>query len=1207
MKQLYKNIIIFTFLVFFTNNANTQNSNDASSNNTPAQESSNVKTEVLFFENFVRLVFSGVDYSELKPVMQGENIYIDFTKPAEIKIVGYNQNNKFIKSYGFANDSKSIAFRLKNDSQKLRKFIADNGVGFDIFTKGSGSIAEEEIIKPSNAILMSKLPVDGVIEEKTSKDKKKEKAQNITSNLSLIYTYPPDLYGPPSIKQEYKIGADFIGPLASNFGENKIYELEKISAGNFFEPNFNYEENIFTIKILSNNIDDLGFSAFKSGKYGYLVFNTKKPIFMPQIIANELVSNFSEVKNKKFTIFKFKLKGKFEKYSNYKLIAYKDKTSWNVEVHEKDNKNIENFTNQFSFKASNEWGENKISISIKNASKPLKLYDETTLETLKIFTTTENGYGNNQKRDFVDLSIEQSAQGLVVREKSDNIIYEKDKENKNKLFISKHPNLILSEEILALGESISEDEKKLSKKAFSIFSEQSIFPFELALKALAEKEKKDDSSKIVKKVKSKNKDKKDENSNAALPKTDEKIDIVQDLVFQISNAKNSEKTVLQKKLADYYFSKAFYSEAKGIYEDIVTNDSSFKEIFKVRASLAATKFLTKKFDEAKEDFTQLYEESVNSFSANELKFWQWLSIYNYNKKNRILENLEDIDFLEGYTKFMKQYTEEVRFSMGLDYVRYLAEINKFDDSKTILDSVIYDGIPTQYENDVKIINGKYLASIGRYEEAMEIFSALINNFEDRKNRAIANFELTKLNLLLGKIDYKQAVEELLKVSVMWRDDFFEVDVLETAGNIYLNEKNYMGALEIWRSIVQNFPQTAESVYILGKMKDIFIDLYDTGSVYNLEPLEVLRIYFRFRELMPVGEVGDRITRKVANYFINTDMIDNAIEILKHQISFRSQGDSKAELVLWLSQIYIDDNKLEDANKILTLLDNEVLSEDMSREVRNRKALILAFNNNLFDAIDLVKDDFSDSAENVRIEVFKRRENWFGIQDKIEPRLQTYIDSFPEPLRKDEIKNIITLAIAYASQNQNEKLKKLEQDFISRLDNEDDIKVFTFLTSGLNKLDYKDFERTSELEKIQSFLNEYSYLPSKKWLTVANLLEDKVSKLEGLPYDQLTLEDRSNVVALALAYSYLTREGTERVILESKKKYSNLARIFKDVKVDRDTIHVFKMLDNRADPKELDAVFEGKIRLADIEKFVAYYTNANKFSQLNIMIREKFNN
>jgi hypothetical protein len=69
----------------------------------------------------------------------------------------------------------------------------------------------------------------------------------------------------------------------------------------------------------------------------------------------------------------------------------------------------------------------------------------------------------------------------------------------------------------------------------------------------------------------------------------------------------------------------------------------------------------------------------------------------------------------------------------------------------------------------------------------------------------------------------------------------------------------------------------------------------------------------------------------------------------------------------------------------------------------------------------------------------------------------------------------------------------------------------------------------------------------------------------------------------------------------------MARDFKDVRIDRFTIDAFNIFDDKFMPKENDAIFEGKIKITDIPAFVDYYKRANKFSELNISIRDKFKN
>ncbi len=1195
--------------------------------------SQKVTISIEMYDGFARTIFSGIEYTDLNPILEGDNLVIDLKKPADINIAGYNSNNKYIKSYGLANDDRSIVFRMRNPSSKLRRFIADNGVGFDIF---SNAVQQQnpnlaEVTNKRNVIIMSALPGEvkpltlnkELVAEEVTEDK--VTAPEIFE-APLMITYPLEYIGPPAITQQLRTGDDFVGPLASDFGKYDIYEIVKDYDDKVLEPAFTADKKMFMASFRFPNPEAIGAGFFKVGDEAYLIFDEKKPLYLDGFVSNNFVSSVKNLKDKKFTVLKFDLKGK--NIDDYKLIAYRDKTAWNIEVHGKSSDLQGTFISQLKYNAENQLGENKLTFKMKDISRPFSLMDPRTHEMVKMFTTTENGVGNADYREFVDLSLDESAQGLLIREHSDYLTYDRDKKDKEKLIVSKLPNLFLSDEILAAGDSLA-SEKKQAGRGYGIFSEQSIFPFPLALAELNKSSKKKDKNKDDKATdkdekedtdKDAVKDEADENKIAEGDakegkEKEEKIenaikeDGIVDYTLEINNkiiaAPDSEKSALKKTLADYYFRNGFYAESLGMLDDIIKTDPTFPDIFNVKAMFGATQFFTGKFDDAKTTFGELVAEGQNNPSSNELKLWKWVSSFSDNRERRVNEKLDDIDFVAGFDKFMQQYPESLRFQMGLNYINYLMANDKMDDAKNILEVVSYAGVPKEFENDIKLINAKFLYLAGNYDDAAKLYQELVNNVDDRKNRAFAIFELNKQKLKLEQIDHKEAIKNFLMAATIWRDDYFEMDVLETVGNIQLSKNNYMDSLEAWKGLVQNFPQTAESVFILGKMKDVFIDLFDGGKVYDLPPLEVLRIYFRFRELMPVGETGDRITRKVAKYFLDTDMIDDGLEIIRHQIVYRSKGNQKAELVLWLSNIYLEDDRLDDAIRSLDLLKADILPPETLQRIKNQRALYIAKKGKVQEALDMVKNDSSYSAESVRIEIFKQRGNWFGIINKIEARLQSFKDTFPDPLSKDQMNDLFTLAIAYASQGDNEQLTKLNNDFVKRIENEKDLSLFTYLTSGNRRMDYADFDASSEVNKIQSFMNDYSYLPGNEWVSAYKILEPKVDKMVGRPFEELTDEDKNDVVRLALSYAELMKSDDERTVNDSKKKISILSRNFKDIKVDRTTIDTFSILDDFIVPKDPDAVFEGKIKLADIPDFIDYYRNAKKFSELNISIRDKF--
>jgi hypothetical protein len=448
---------------------------------------------------------------------------------------------------------------------------------------------------------------------------------------------------------------------------------------------------------------------------------------------------------------------------------------------------------------------------------------------------------------------------------------------------------------------------------------------------------------------------------------------------------------------------------------------------------------------------------------------------------------------------------------------------------------------------------------------------------------------------------------MLYSTIIWRDDYFEIDALQQVGKLYLENKEYAKALDAWQIVSENFKETAENILIISQMKDVFADLFDKGIAYNMPPLEALKIYFKYRDLTPVGEEGDKITRKVSQFFADVDMIDEAIKIVEHQIKFRSQGDEKAKLTLWLVNNLVENRNMDKALDIINNIDIKNMSADIKKELQYKKAEIIASNGGLYEALDLVKNDSSVSADKVRIEVFWQRQNWFGLINLMEKfRIAEVKETVPNNLTKLEVKDITRLAVAYSAQNMVDKLKKLQDDFLKRVDRKDDEKLLIYLTTPRLNLDYKSFDESLQLSTIQDFLKEYSFMPSNDWRSIIEIIAPKLDAWRGKTADELDIDQKKDIVRLALAYA-MKKPDDGKEELEIKKSFSSLTRDFKDVRIDRYTIEVFEDLDSKAFPKDNDAVFEGKIKLNEIKEFVDYYKASKKISQLNMSTRNRFKN
>jgi hypothetical protein len=288
----------------------------------------------------------------------------------------------------------------------------------------------------------------------------------------------------------------------------------------------------------------------------------------------------------------------------------------------------------------------------------------------------------------------------------------------------------------------------------------------------------------------------------------------------------------------------------------------------------------------------------------------------------------------------------------------------------------------------------------------------------------------------------------------------------------------------------------------------------------------------------------------------------------------------------------------------TILDN-IQPENVTSKIIDLKkyavGMALAKMGDYKKALNLIKNDWSYPANTVRLELFWLRENWFGLKSITEDRFDKYEENLPNPLTTKHTQEIMRLAVAYAAQNSQDKMEALSNRFRERIENPSDIKLLDYLTSGSKKLNHKIFEDTVELDKIERFVNEYSFLPSNSWKNVIEVLEPKVDSYIGLTADDLSREQQNDIVKLGLAYALYFPEE-ERFRPDQLKKLATLSREFRNVRVNRYTIDSFSALDNKATPMINDAVFEGQIKLVDIPKFIEYYNKVRKISELNKSIR-----
>jgi hypothetical protein len=102
-------------------------------------------------------------------------------------------------------------------------------------------------------------------------------------------------------------------------------------------------------------------------------------------------------------------------------------------------------------------------------------------------------------------------------------------------------------------------------------------------------------------------------------------------------------------------------------------------------------------------------------------------------------------------------------------------------------------------------------------------------------------------------------------------------------------------------------------------------------------IDALSLFYDFRELVPIGRRGDEMIRRLSDRLVLVDLLDQAAELLQHQIDHRLQGAARAQVATRLAIIYLMNRKPERALHVIKV----TRTNELSTEIRNQRLLLEA--------------------------------------------------------------------------------------------------------------------------------------------------------------------------------------------------------------------------------------------------------------------------
>ncbi len=657
-----------------------------------------------------------------------------------------------------------------------------------------------------------------------------------------------------------------------------------------------------------------------------------------------------------------------------------------------------------------------IFLSTLEMTEPIMVRDPLIGDKLIITTLFKTGEAVQNARDFIEFSLLESTQGIVVAQKSDDVAI---MQMRNGLRVT-----------AGKGASISPNLPKLEVKTISdgLQANPTIFPYNLW---------KIDTSKSRRKE-------------------------LRDLFHKIVETENiQDANNARLRMAQIYLSDGMSAEAIAFLDGINRTNPSFYRTAKLAGLRGAANFLMSRFIDAAKDFS-----AAELNNNKEMDYWRAVLSDLLGNSGQTYDYLGmNEDYISKYPPVFRQKLAIVAADRAIAAKEYNVALQIFDalHKENLLDSInVY----------INFLMAKISLSTGQEKDGLEALEKLADDDKHPFVRARAEFTLIAREMDAG-MDKDEAIDRLERLRLAWHGDGLELQILTILGELYNERKDYVNAMRVWNNGVQGFKNTAAAIDMARKMAETFIIMFNNDEITsNLSPLEALALYYEYRTYMPSGTAGNEMIDRLAEKLIGVDLLDQASSLLDHQMRVQSEKEPRSRIGAKLATIYLLNHQPQ---KALNALQDSVYGENsvLLRLLRNRITAECMVDMEKFDlALQTLGNDDDVEAEKIRASIYWKTKDWQNMAARIENILKNRPD-ITAPITVEESEFLIKLALSYAFQDNKEQMQYLRDYFAPLMANNPNKKVFDFVTSQDIEPNSRNFDSViASLVNTRSFIENY---------------------------------------------------------------------------------------------------------------------------------------
>ena len=506
-----------------------------------------------------------------------------------------------------------------------------------------------------------------------------------------------------------------------------------------------------------------------------------------------------------------------------------------------------------------------------------------------------------------------------------------------------------------------------------------------------------------------------------------------DLIAKAAAAPDYKRRPARLDLARFYLARGMFAEAKGVL-DVVAQDERNGDGPTGSILRSVSEVMLGRPHEALKDLS-----APDIGDAGVAQIWRAMAYAGQGQCDRA-----DKMFKAAGTA-IDALPVELQRRVKLEAMRCAIQVHDFGGASAILDDFETLGAPAASPL-LQLLTGRLQEGLGKDGEALALYRTAAAS-ADRPIAAQAALRELALRQKLGRIKRPELIASLEELTTMWRGDETEAEALKLLAHAYTEDKRYRDAFHVMRTALLAHPNSELTQQIHDEAAETFEKLFLAGAGDAMPPIEALGLFYDYRDLTPLGRRGDDMIRRLADRLVSVDLLDQAAELLQHQVDYRLQGAARAQVAGKLAMIYLMNRKPDLA---LAAIQKTRVS-DLAGDVRDQRLLLEARAMSEIGrhelALEMIDGMKGAQAQRLRADILWASKAWRRAAEAVE-YLYGARWKDARPLDTAERMDVLRMAIGYALADETLSLSRIRERYGAPMKASADRHAFEVVTAPI---------------------------------------------------------------------------------------------------------------------------------------------------------------